>query len=89
MLENPKITAEQIANNLENISAEGIRYHIRNLKKSGKIIREGSTKSGKWIVKGRENEQKQLKNFCNRSKKRINGKNEPIIIDNYYRAFKI
>jgi divergent AAA domain protein len=58
MLENPKITAEQIANNLENISAEGIRYHIRNLKKSGKIIREGSTKSGKWIVKGRENEQK-------------------------------
>ena len=58
MLENPKITAEQIANNLENISAEGIRYHIRNLKKSGKIRREGSTKSGKWIVKGRENEQK-------------------------------
>lgn len=56
MLENPKITAEQIANNLENISAEGIRYHIRNLKKSGKIRREGSTKSGKWIVKGRENE---------------------------------
>ena len=40
----------------ENISAEGIRYHIRNLKKSGKIRREGSTKSGKWIVKGRENE---------------------------------
>ena len=56
MLENPKITAEEIANNLENISAEGIRYHIRNLKKSGKIRREGSTKSGKWIVKGRENE---------------------------------
>ena len=56
MLENPKITAEQIANNLENISAEGIRYHIRNLKKLGKIRREGSTKSGKWIVKGRENE---------------------------------
>ena len=52
MLENPKITAEQIANNLENISAEGIRYHIRNLKKIGKIRREGSTKSGKWIVKG-------------------------------------
>ena len=29
------------------------------------------------------------KSSFNRSKKRINGKNEPIIIDNYYRAFKI
>lgn len=51
MIKNPKITAEQIANSLENISTEGVCYHIRNLKKIGKMSREDSTKSGKWIVK--------------------------------------
>ena len=56
MIENPRITAKQISNKIENITFDGIRYHISNLKKSGKIRREGSTKSGKWIVKGRENE---------------------------------
>lgn len=50
MLNNPKITAEQIANELETISVNGIRYHIRKLKAEGRLKREGSTKSGKWIV---------------------------------------
>ena len=56
MIENPRITAKQISNKIENITFDGIRYHISNLKKSGKIRREGSTKSGKWIVNGRKNE---------------------------------
>ena len=50
MKENPKITAEQIAHEIKVITAEGVRYHIRNLKAQGVIKREGSTKSGKWVV---------------------------------------
>ncbi|MDO5022875.1 MAG: winged-helix domain-containing protein [Eubacteriales bacterium] len=50
MKNNPNITAEQIANEINDITADGVRYHIRNLKKDGIIDREGSTKSGKWIV---------------------------------------
>ncbi|PZW93871.1 ATP-binding protein [Lachnoanaerobaculum umeaense] len=50
MKDNPSITAEQIANEIKEITADGVRYHIRNLKAHGVIKREGSTKSGKWIV---------------------------------------
>ena len=50
MKENPSITAEEIANEIKEITAEGVRYHIRNLKAHGVIKREGSTKSGKWVV---------------------------------------
>lgn len=48
--DNPSITAEQIANEIKEITADGVRYHIRNLKSHGVIKREGSTKSGKWVV---------------------------------------
>ena len=44
-----KITAKQIAERL-NISFDGVRYHIKNLRANGRIKREGSTKSGKWTV---------------------------------------
>jgi len=50
MKKNPNITAEQIADEIKEITANGVRYHIRNLKVHGTIIREGSTKSGKWVV---------------------------------------
>lgn len=50
MKNNPSITAEQIANEIKEITADGVRYHIRNIKAHGIITREGSTKSGKWIV---------------------------------------
>ena len=50
MKSNSSITAEQIANEIKEISADGVRYHIRNLKAHGVIKREGSTKSGKWVV---------------------------------------
>ena len=46
----PSITAKQIAEHL-NISFDGVRYHIKKLRGEGRIKREGSTKSGKWIVK--------------------------------------
>lgn len=50
MKNNPSITAEQIANEIKEITADGVRYNIRNLKVHGVIKREGSTKSGKWVV---------------------------------------
>lgn len=50
MKDNPSINAEQIANEIKEITADGVRYHIRILKTHGVIKREGSTKSGKWIV---------------------------------------
>lgn len=50
MKDNLGITAEQIANEIKEITADGVRYHIRILKTHGVIKREGSTKSGKWIV---------------------------------------
>ena len=46
----PRITAKQISKQL-NISFDGVRYHIKKLRGEGRIKREGSTKSGKWIVK--------------------------------------
>lgn len=50
MESNPNITAEQIAKEIQDITADGVRYHIRNLKAHGIIEREGSTKAGKWVV---------------------------------------
>lgn len=50
MKNNPSITAEQIANEIKEITADGVRYNIKNLKANGVIKGEGSTKSGKWVV---------------------------------------
>lgn len=49
MIANPNITAKEMALNLD-ITFDGVRYHIKKLKSSGNIKREGPTKSGKWIV---------------------------------------
>ena len=49
MMMEPHITAKQIAEHL-NVSFDGVRYHIKKLRAAGKIKREGSTKSGKWVV---------------------------------------
>ena len=49
MMMEPNITAKQIAEYL-NVSFDGVRYHIKKLRADGKIKREGSTKSGKWVV---------------------------------------
>ena len=49
MMLEPNITAKQIAEHL-NVSFDGVRYHIKKLRAEGKIKREGSTKSGKWVV---------------------------------------
>ena len=49
MMMEPNITAKQIAEYL-NVSFDGVRYHIKKLRADGKVKRESSTKSGKWVV---------------------------------------
>ena len=51
--ENPQITAEEMAEELE-ISINGIRYYIKKLKKAERLIRVGSTKKGHWKIDKKE-----------------------------------
>lgn len=46
---NPKISRAELAGRLQ-ISERKTRMCIEQLKKDGVLIREGSTKRGKWIV---------------------------------------
>ena len=48
---NPKISRAELAERLQ-ISERKTRMCIEQLKKDGILIREGSTKRGKWIVIG-------------------------------------
>ena len=48
--ENCFITINEIVEKLE-ISRGMAESTIRNLKDEGKLVREGSTKAGKWIIK--------------------------------------
>ena len=50
IIENNSVSAGQISNEL-NLDIEKVRYHIRELKKKGLLLREGSLRKGKWIVK--------------------------------------
>ena len=45
----PEITQKELAQFI-GITLDGIKYHIKNMTKSGIIKHEGSTKSGKWII---------------------------------------
>ncbi|MEI6422172.1 MAG: winged helix-turn-helix transcriptional regulator [Lentisphaerota bacterium] len=47
--QNPDITIPELAEKL-GLSESGIEYNIRQLKKQGRIKREGSTKNGAWKV---------------------------------------
>lgn len=55
--ENQTISQQTIAERL-NININLIKYYIRRLKNNGKLIREGTNKSGRWIIcseyKGRD-----------------------------------
>ncbi len=51
--ENPQITVEEMAEQLE-ISINGVRYYIKKLKKEERLIRVGATKKGHWGVKVRK-----------------------------------
>ena len=51
MRRNPSVTAMLIAQELQ-LSLRSIQRYISSLRKKGLIIREGSTKRGKWLVIG-------------------------------------
>lgn len=45
----PDSSAEELGN-LLGLTEDGVRYHIKNLKKEGIIKYEGATKKGQWII---------------------------------------
>lgn len=48
--DNPQITAKEIAS-IYGITEDGVAYHIKKLKKAGKIIRIGGSRNGgEWKV---------------------------------------
>ena len=47
---NPYITRKEIAQEIGNITEDGIKYHLAKLKKDGKIKRIGPDKGGYWEV---------------------------------------
>ena len=49
--ENPKITVKSISRMVE-ITEDGIRYHIKKLKKQGLLEYIGASRSGHWEIKG-------------------------------------
>ena len=50
---NGTISVKELGKKL-NVSERTVRYEIDKLREKGIIIREGSTKAGKWIVKGNQ-----------------------------------
>ena len=53
MISNPKITRKEIAYALE-MSDDGIKYNINQLKNRKIIRRVGGDKGGRWVVKGKK-----------------------------------
>ena len=49
IIANPEISQKEIAETL-GISIDGVKYHIKNLRKDGKIERIGGDKGGYWKV---------------------------------------
>ena len=47
--DNPSITTKELANSI-GVSNKAVGYHINVLQKEGILTREGSKKSGRWIV---------------------------------------
>jgi len=47
---NPKATRQVIADVLGDISADGVKYHLKKLQDAGRLKRVGSTKGGYWNV---------------------------------------
>lgn len=51
MSENPKITAKQISQKIENLSIPGVKWNLDQLKSKGIIERKGTPRGGYWIIK--------------------------------------
>lgn len=51
----PTSTAQALAKKI-GITEKGVRYHLEQLKKQGRLLRHGPTKAGYWEVIGEDNE---------------------------------
>ena len=47
--QNPEITSAELSKRC-GVSPDGVRYHIRNMKRSKLIVRVGGKKKGYWDV---------------------------------------
>ena len=47
---NPHITRQQLSKKIQNITSDGIKYHLEKLKKQGTLKRVGSDKAGYWKI---------------------------------------
>jgi len=54
LLEDPDMVVDELARRI-GISANGVRYHMKELRKAGIVIRKGSKKTGRWVVLPRGN----------------------------------
>ena len=50
MKKDPGITVKEPAVKT-GLTEDGVRYHMNKMRRAGILVREGSTKAGKWIVK--------------------------------------
>ena len=50
MKKDPGITVKELAVKT-GLTEDGVRYHMNKMRRAGILVREGSTKAGKWIVK--------------------------------------
>ncbi len=48
--QNPQITRKELADTLDDLSEDGVKYNLDKLKNMGYIKRQGSTKSGTWVI---------------------------------------
>jgi ATP-dependent DNA helicase RecG len=51
----PTNTAQALAKKI-GITEKGVRYHLEQLKKQGRLLRHGPTKAGYWEVIGEDND---------------------------------
>ena len=49
IMEDPGITVKELAA-ITKLTVDGVRYHINKMRKDGILVREGSTKAGRWII---------------------------------------
>lgn len=56
--ENPSITARELGKRL-GITEDGVRYHLKNLKRAGRVKRVGSARRGRWLVVAHQLDQSQ------------------------------
>lgn len=48
--ENPTITIKNLTEAIQNITLSGVKWNLKKMKDNGIIVRDGTTRKGKWII---------------------------------------